>query len=114
MTQFYVDKDGKCSYPPPLYFFLRRRKGLLIHFLFVFVGNERVLSLEMVLWGKYKGDLQYREVPLVEILPPPVSASRALTLAAPPVTGNEWFVHQVDLVLVDAVVKYVSHDDPTP
>lgn len=34
-----------------------RRKGWLRHLLRVFAGIQRVLSLDMVPWGKYKGNL---------------------------------------------------------
>lgn len=68
----------------------------------------------MVLQGKYKGNLQYHEVPLVETLPPPVGADRALALGAPPVVRDEGSAPQVDPTLVDALVEGVSHDDPPP
>lgn len=78
MHRYFMEKDDKCSSPPPP----THTKGMFggnrfthLVLLLAFVVQERILPFEMVLWGKVKGTLQYREVPLVEILPPPVSAS---------------------------------------
>lgn len=76
--------------------------------LFFFSGHERIFPFEMVLRGEYKGNLKYREVPLVEILPPPVSFDRSLALSAFHVARNEGLGPQVDPVLVDAVIEGVS------
>ena len=57
--------------------------------MFVFSCNERVLSFEMVLRGKYKGNLNYRKVDLVETLLPPVSGGWALTQVTPPFVKGE-------------------------
>lgn len=66
------------------------------------------MSFETVLWGKYNGDLHYREVPLVETLPPFISGDRALALGAPPVASDEGPGPQADSNLVDALVEGVS------
>lgn len=73
---------------PPLYFF-KEERGLLTYLLFVFSVINRVLSHEMLLLGKYKGNLQYHEVDMVKTLPLPVSVDRALALATPPSEKGE-------------------------
>lgn len=40
--------------------------------MFVFVGAEAEISLEMAMRGHYRGKLCYWEVDLVETLPPPI------------------------------------------
>lgn len=57
MPQCYGEKDGKCSSPPFCFTFLENEKGLLIRLFFVFLGIQRVLSLKMFLWPKYKANL---------------------------------------------------------
>lgn len=69
--------------------FLGEERGLLTRLLFVFLGIEMVLSFEMVMRGKYKGNLNYRKVDLVETLLPPVSVGWALTQVTPPFVNSE-------------------------
>lgn len=49
---------------------------IFVYFFCLIAVIERVLALEGVLHGNFKGDLQYREFPLVETLLPPVGAAR--------------------------------------
>lgn len=103
------------SSPPPLFFtFLEDERRLLIYLLFVFARIERVLSLEMILRGKYKGDLQYLELPLVEILPPLVRINWALSLVTPSAFIGEGSTSQADPGFVDAPVGGVSRNNPPP
>ena len=62
-----------------------------------FAGDERVLSLERVLRGKFKGDLQYHEVPLVGVLPPSTRTTRELVLNVLPIAVHKGPDTQVDL-----------------
>lgn len=66
----------------------------------------------MVLRGNYKGNIQYREVLLLEILLPPVSVDRVLALAASYVARGEGFKNEVDPGLVSAPIRGVSCNDP--
>lgn len=49
-----------------------------------------------ILHGKFKGDVLYNEVPLVEVLPPPTGATRSLVLNALSVVVHEGTDAQVD------------------
>ena len=54
-------------------------------------GHERILPFDMVFKGRFKGTLQYQEVPFVETLPLPVSLDHALALGSPPVVSPSGF-----------------------
>ena len=101
-----MKQDSVYSSPPPSHHFYSfgRLKGLLTHLLFVFAGIKRVLSLKVVLQGCYKDDLQYYEVPLVELIPLPVSVDGAMVLAAPSAVRGKGSATQVDPGLVGAPI----------
>lgn len=52
--------------------------------MFVFVGAEAEISLEMALDGHYQGKLCHREIDLIEVLPPPVSEKHMRELSGLP------------------------------
>lgn len=91
--------------PPPKDIYFGGNQLAYLIAIFAFVGHERIFfPFKMVMLGKFKGTLQYRQVPLVEILLLPVSVDRALTLSVPHLARNEGLGSQVDPTLVDAVV----------
>ncbi|CAH1431844.1 unnamed protein product [Lactuca virosa] len=51
-------------------------------------GSERLLSLEQVLRGDFKGDLQYHEVPKVETLSSPAKVGPVFKVDVPPVEAG--------------------------
>lgn len=61
--------------------------------------------------GKYKGDFQYHELPLLNILPLVVSPDQALTLATPFASTGEGSSGHADLGSVDEPVSGVSCND---
>lgn len=78
------------------------------------VVHEKILPFEMILRGHFQGTLQYWEVPLVEMLPPPVSLDSALALVGPPDASSPRSDSSIGQVLIDAPVGGVSHEDPQP
>lgn len=68
----------------------------------------------MVLRGKYEGDLQYHELEMVETLPPPISADRAMVLAVTPSVWGGGSATQTDPRLVDAPVGGISSSNTPP
>lgn len=86
MPQYFIEKDGKYSSLPPPSLLKDIFLGVVIYLfslLLAIACHENIFPFEIVLWGKFKGNLWYREVPLVEILPPTVSTDRVLVLGAP-------------------------------
>lgn len=81
---------------------------------FLFVGHKRILPFEMVLKGSFQGTCQYREVPLVETLPPPVSSDRALALVGPLAVSPPGFDPPIGQVLINTPVGGISCEDPLP
>lgn len=64
--------------------------------------------------GQFQGICQHWEVPLVEVLPPPVNVDHALTLFRPTIALTQGSMSQADQVLVDAPVMGTTRDDPFP
>lgn len=64
--------------------------------------------------SRFQGNLQHREMPQVEKLPPPVSADRALALASPTGAVAQGCDLQVEQELVDTLMEGFSRDDPPP
>lgn len=89
MPHFFVEKDDECASPPPtLYYFLCEswwREGFANPYicdLFFVECRDRTIPFDMVLWGRFQGNLQHKEVTMVETLPPPVGVDRAMALAS--------------------------------
>lgn len=83
---FFVESDGKRYLPTPnsSSFFLCKT-SLLNHsrvYFVIVLGNEKLLYLEQVLSGNFKGDLWYHKIPLAETLLAPVRVGRVFMIGA--------------------------------
>lgn len=76
-------------------------------------GSKRVLSLERVMRGKFKGNLLYRMVPLVEALSPPASTTRALVPTILSTAAHKGSDAQADSGQMGVSVDDVYRDYPS-
>lgn len=119
MPQFFMEKDGECASPSPLIYIYRLGEvggfvDPLMYVIFFVADHERIIPFKMVLQGRFQGNCQYREVPLVEILPPPISTDPTLALVVPDIIVVQGSNTQADQELVDVPVEGLSREDPLP
>lgn len=73
--------------------------SLIMLFCVSVVGGKSVIPFEMVLRVWFQGNCEHQEMPLVEVLPPAVSADRAMALGGPAhVQGSRSQVDQLSIM----------------
>lgn len=82
--------------------------SILIYVIFFVADRDRIDPFDMFLRGKFQGNLQHREVPLVEILPLLVGVDRVLALASLSGAVTLGSGVQADVELVDALVVQIQ------
>lgn len=75
-------------------------------------GRDKVIPFKIILRDRFQDNFQHKDVPLVEVLPAPVSVDHVIAFVGPAPAQRSR--SQADQVLVDVHVGKASHDDPFP